>query len=105
MTAGWFRVSDSLAPRPRAVTSVALPAANGTTILIGLLGKSCARATPGSARAAAPRSVERRLRSTRPRSLAGASLLAQARPVVAGRRGEAKERPGYMNSFSALRLA
>jgi len=51
---------------------VALPAANGTTLLIGLLGNACAKAgrvssdgaDRGAARAAAPAITERRLSVT-----------------------------------------
>src|SRR5258705_13879108 len=64
---GCFRISCSLAPSPRAVRSVALPAAKGTTILIGLSGKPCAKAAlerqSGAAdRAATPASAERRVK-------------------------------------------
>jgi hypothetical protein len=97
---GCFRIACSLAPRPRAVRSVALPAAKGTTILIGLLGNACAKAFGAAPTAATPASAARRFNFTKNPPLAS---TAGAR-CSAGRRGEAKA-GGYMKSFSALRSA
>jgi len=52
-TTGWPMVSDILAAKARPIWSVALPAANGTMALIGLVGYDWAMATePTDARAA-----------------------------------------------------
>ncbi|MOA06288.1 hypothetical protein D3C78_1259190 [compost metagenome] len=55
ITTGWPSFADSLVPTSRATASVEPPAANGTTMRIGLVGKSAACATDSrGARARAP---------------------------------------------------
>src|SRR5882724_1170534 len=82
---GCFRISCSLAPSPRAVRSVALPAAKGTMILIGLSGNACAKAFGAAVSAATPASAERRFNFTK-----RSSLGLGGRPVVA-RAGSARK--------------
>src|SRR5688500_742254 len=56
-TTDWPQASPSFCARRRATTSVAPPAAKGTTIFTGLLGQACAAASCGArarSRAARP---------------------------------------------------
>src|SRR3954471_606903 len=50
---GWRNASCNLPPTSRASTSTAPPAANGTMMRTGLLGKFCAEAAPHGATSAA----------------------------------------------------
>ena len=61
---GWPHLADSFSPSRRASASVAEPGANGTTILTGRPGYSCAWAVPPGASANAAASHSARNKSS-----------------------------------------